>query len=521
MLRILVLLVLVLASCSAHAAPPLPLRIWQLQDYQMDHMKRLIRMAAEQKVNRVQLSHHIVMYAEQVLEHPNLAEDINEITKYAHTRGLKVDIWTHELEGITDDMRSDGEVNLDDGRVWEFVAAKYRRLFSICPDIDGLVLTLHETQVKLWDSDVRSALSPAERVTKLIDTLDEVCRPLGKALFVRTFAYEPVQLQYLVDGIRASKADVTAMTKCVPHDWQPYYPNNPAIGMFAPKKQIVEFDLGYEFLGLSRIPYIDIRQLHQRLRYGLGKGISGAVLRTERLKWRAVDTPNQANIDVFTRVLTDPGLDVTRLYKAWLSERYPAEAVPHLYAAFMRTFDIVNQGYFVLGFWVTNHSLLPDYGYATRSLTGRTTAKWDPAAKATEQDLFHPTNSTVRRISAQKDEALRLVDQSLADIEKARPHLAQRDYEELRGLLLREKAMVQVWKPAMEVIFGISVLKATGAESDRQFLLAAAGRLEQAANANRGHLIEMASDYANPRSTRNLDTAAGLVKLARETAAGK
>lgn len=518
MIRLTALIILLILPCALHSAQPLKYRVWQLQDYEMEHMKRLIHMASQRNVNRVQLSHHIVMDVEEVLENPARARDVDIISRFADHYGIDCDIWTHELEGITDEMLEDGKINIDAPGFWEFVQDKYRRLFEMCPSLDGLVITLHETQIKLWDDRVQSAMSPPERITKLVDALDEVCRPLGKRLFVRTFAYEPVQLEYIIDGLRAAEADVVAMSKAVPHDWQPYYPHNPAIGRFEPKEQVVEFDLGYEFLGLSRIPYIDIPWLEDRLEYALSQGADGAVLRVERLKWRVVDSPNQANVDVFTQMLSEPSRDGDELFRGWLAKNYGQAAVEDLFSAFARTFDVVNKSYFVLGFWVTNHSVLPDFGYAEKSLYGRTTAKWDESYRQTEQELFEPTLDTLEKIRAEKRDALRLLERSLGDVRQAREHLRPAQYDELVKYFQREKATVQVWTPALETFFAIRVYRRYPSPEARDHLLYAARRLERAVEEHREELKAMLATYDDAAPERNISNALGLVQMARETA---
>lgn len=492
-------------------------RVWQLQDYDLPHICRMIGLAAEDGVNRVQLSHNIVMKAEDVLSKPTLAADINTICELARQKGIHIDIWTHELSGLPDELLHDGKPDLDDPAIWKFIRDKYSRLFSMCPEISGLVLTMAETSVKIYDSEsVATSMPAAGRVTKLVEEMADVCRSFGKDLFVRTFSYEPEELKHIQQGIKDSRSEFIVMTKCVPHDWQPFYPFNPAIGDVGGKRQVVEFDLGHEFTGLSRIPYIMIDYFKRHWDYDLSKGACGAVLRLERFAWRSVDTPNQANVDVCTKLLSDSSADCHRLYRDWLEQRYGSHAVDALFDAFSRTQQIVDLGYFVLGFWVTNHSLLPSYKYATKSLANRTSAKWDPSTKPVERALYNPTWETVSEISAEKDLALELVDRSLADLARAKPHLKADDYAELYDYFDRARSMVIVWKAAMEVIFGITICKTSDLSKDRLRLLQAADELEQVTEKHKQQLIDMTADH-NGNRCQNLDAAAGLVKLARET----
>lgn len=526
MLGRLAIVIIFLFSACALQAKPLEYRIWQFHDYNMPHIKRLIDMAAEQHVNRIQLSHNIVMDVEEVLYQPKRVKDINIICRWAHEKGIKVDMWTHELNGIPEELREGKKAKLDDPKLWEFVRGKYEKLFELCPELDGLVLTMHETALSIYhDTAVESSVAPEDRVAQLIDKMAKVCNSLGKTFFVRTFSYEPDELKYIQEGLRRSKADIIVMTKCQPHDWQPYYPHNPAIGDVGDHPQIVEFDLGYEFTSNSTIPYIDLDYLENRLDYAMTKpNVVGAVLRIERLKWRAVDTPNQANIDVFTKLLLSPTTDSQKLYKNWLADKYGEKAMPYLYSAFVRTDDIVNKSYYALGFWcTTNHSLIGSYREVHDLLPWVTTAKWSPTPywKALEQELKNPTPATIRKLQAEKDEALELVNASIADLKKAKPFLSSCDYDYLMDLFQREKAMVKVWKAHTEVVFGIDVYKRTKAHSDKRFLVAAIDRLEKLTRENERHLINMAADYSEPQNRHNIKVIDNLLEYARAVVAGE
>lgn len=295
--KLLLVTLPLLLMASSVQAEPLAMRVWQFQDYNMEHIKRQVDLAAENNINRIQLSHEIVMDVEEPLGNPQLVKDINTICGWAHAKGIEVDMWTHELNGIPKELQQDGKANLDDPKIWEFVTSKYDKLFKLCPDLDGLVLTMQETAMSIYhENSVVSSIAPEKRVAKLIDDLGKVCKTFKKDYFVRTFSYEPAELEYIMKGLALCESDPIVMTKCVPHDWQPYYPNNPAIGNVGGKRQIVEFDLGNEFTGLATVPYIELDQLKKRLDYDLAKNVSGAVLRLERLKWRSLWQSSQAGL---------------------------------------------------------------------------------------------------------------------------------------------------------------------------------------------------------------------------------
>lgn len=450
---------LLIMSSLLHTAGATPLarRIWQLQDYDMSYINRVIDLAPQYGINEIQLSHRIIMDAHQPLNNSKLAEDINSICQRAHKKGLKVSVWTHELAEVPSDFVTDNRVDMENPRLWKWLQEKYDRLFQTCANIDGIVLTFHETEVPVYhDSKVISRLTPAERVARLIDVIAGVCKSRGKYLVVRSFCYEPSELQFIKDGFALAKSDFTVMTKCQPHDWQPFYPDNPLIGNVSGHPQIVEIDCGHEFLGQADIPYIDVEYVKRRLSYGVSKGIVGAVARIERYSNHALDSPNWADVFVFSKLLQDPSDDPNRLLNEYLAKRYGRVAAPTLATALSRTFDIVNKTFFALGFWMTDHSRIPSFNYALSHLQNIGVDKWDSDPKWTniKKTLLSPDTRTLNEIHKEKTQALALCRRSIKDVESLCSVLSTADYEELMSYLRREEAVVLTWRAYFDAFFG-------------------------------------------------------------------
>jgi hypothetical protein len=466
-LRLLVPVLFALTMAPALAlAAPLPMRIWQLQDMDAAHIERVIDLAPDYGITGIQLSHNIIMEAEALLEKPDLARQINGFARRAHQRGLEVTFWTHELSGVPKEFFSDDRVDFDRPQFIEHLRDKYHRVFEVCPDLDGVVLTFHETAQSVYDDrKVRSSLSPAQRVGVLIDTLAQACADKGKHLVVRSFSYEPGELEAIREGFALAKSEFTVMTKCQPHDWQPYYPHNPLIGEVGGRPQLVEFDLGEEFFGECRVPYCKVDYLKWRLDYGVSRGIAGGVARLERLRSRALDTPNWVNVYAWSRLLQDPSLDAHQLVLDWATERFGAEPAPLVASALERTFPIVNKTLLALEFWVANHSKFTSYDYAFGHIVSRDTTKWDPTLhnRETRDALLRPTPETLTALATEKADARSLWEQSWADLQAARDHgLKAEDYEWLRTYFERQGTWIELWTAWTRVLFGVRRYEQTG-----------------------------------------------------------
>ena len=115
----------------------------------------------------------------------------------------------------------------------------YEWLFAdLTPDIDGIVLTVVETQIRATDTPL---------MLRLVGILDEKCRKYGKMLIVRTFTWHPDELEGVLGCIRQLPEDVVVMSKCVPQDWQMWPIHNGAIGAVGDRDQIVILTKGAHF----------------------------------------------------------------------------------------------------------------------------------------------------------------------------------------------------------------------------------------------------------------------------------
>jgi hypothetical protein len=215
-------------------------------------------------------------------------------------------------------------------------------------------------------------------------------------------------------------------------------------------------------------------------------------------------------------MLLDPSVDQKALFRDWVEKRYGKEAAPYVVSALSRTFDIVNKSYFALGFWYTNHSFLNSYNDTRDSFWLWSSAKWDKRQKTLERALLNPTPLILNKVIAEKDEAVRLAELSVGDIERAKPYLSSRDYAKLKDLMEREKAMAEVWREHARTFFAIEIAQKAATPENKARVLENAEKLKVVAEKNRRHLINMAADYARPNDETNLKEINGLIEKARE-----
>ncbi len=430
-------------------------RGWQVHDPNMERLRRTIDEAAAQGINHLQISHGIVHDAEDLLGNPQRQDEVRELVRLCHERGIEIFSWTHELNAVPDRFRREGKVDLDDEALWEWVRAKYRRFFELAPGLDGLILTFHETDVPVYyDDRVVSSLSHPERVARLIDTVNDVCRELGKTLYVRTFIYRPDELQWVIDGIQACDPSVRVMSKCEPHDWEPFYPNNPALGRFPGRIQVVELDLGCEYYGQSLVPYALPTYTRYRLDYALERGVGGAVARIERNDHPALGTPNALNLGVYARLLEDPYASAEELWRTEIARRYGEEMVDVLQPALDATWGIVNGVWLTKRFYFLNdHSRVPSLGYARRHVASHSVAKWDRRCLGMQRRLERPDPLLAREVLAEKDRAVEAARRALKTVKAAAAQLPREEARTLSASFARLDRAARLWRCLADAYF--------------------------------------------------------------------
>lgn len=458
----------------AQERPEVPYRVWQFHEMDLDYLARTLPLAARYDVNTVVFSHGMIWNAMDLygtsghrlnspFEGAEHGRKLQELAQQAQDHGLRVWIWTHEVADVPGRFLEDDRVQLDAPGFWDWLRTRYEQVFTDFPEFDGLLLTFHETQYKVFDDEeVASALSKPERFAKLINTIHEAAEGHGKDLVVRTHAYEPEEMAWLEEGLKGTDERVMIQSKVVPHDWQPYYPNNPLIGSFPGRRHIVEFDVSSEYTGRNRVPYASPSYFARRWRRALEHPeVVGYNARLDHGGYDALATPNEINAYTLHRVTERPALPDSLIWAEWTALRYGREAAPYVERALRPSFEIVNRAFFPLEFWITNHSRLPSFNYAEGHISSRTNAKWwpdKPHYAEVEERLNHPDPLLLEEVLAEKDTALALADEALLHLEEARPLLGPAEYEDLYRRLNLLRRVALVWKYHAEAFFGYKVL---------------------------------------------------------------
>jgi len=210
-----------------------------------NYIEDAVKLARKFDVDAFHLSHTIVHDAEDVIKDEKHRSEVLKAMKTMKDAGLEIWCWTHEIKKLPPGIKK-GQFNLRDPLLKKFLQDKYDDFVTeVLPGLDGIVLTLAETGVKVYQNV--TAEEARRNVSNLVGILGEPLSRHDVRLAVRSFVYKKKELDIVEAATSEMPAGVAVMSKIYPHDWQPYYPFNPIIGAVGEWEQWVEFDLGFEF----------------------------------------------------------------------------------------------------------------------------------------------------------------------------------------------------------------------------------------------------------------------------------
>ncbi len=490
---------LVLGACGGgHGAPPfhrddyVPVQGWILLDADRAHVSEVLERAASFGVTQVQLSHDLIMDVEQITEDATHAVFLRDIAQEAKGYGLEVMFWAHELT----QNRMFACFHADDP-LWDERRETYTRAFEIIPELDGLVLMFGSAAPDPWfaycqcDDPDRAKVCedptgqalipelenppPAQRVKLVVDTVADVTEALGKQLYIRTFIHSPEQLQWVGDGLRlvADRA-FAVMSKPVPQDFEPYYPHNALIGTIGAHPHVTEFDLAGEYWGQARILNPEVSYVTYRFRYLWAHQGIGTVSRIERGSSHTLGTPNGINLFAVSALMDDPTASPDDLYEAWLAERYGLPAGSAAAEAFARvhrlSWEATRKRHYVLGFWALEKGSELPTEVQTAELYGRAISKYDEGFDDLFARLQEPTESTLRDLFQEGQEAVLAAQAAEASFASVRDALSTSDASDWSRRLRHQTLACRAWLWAEEALWGDKLYKESGEPTHRAWL---------------------------------------------------
>ncbi|MFP4352661.1 MAG: hypothetical protein ACLFTU_07520 [Puniceicoccaceae bacterium] len=232
--------------------------------------------------------------------------------------GMSATAWVHEFDDRREGL---GPIDLANDRLWDDLAARYRRIFTdTCPWLDRLVLTVSETSVNCTEEAL---------LRKTVGVIHAVCRKHGKRLILRTFVHDPDELGQVAASLVGLPPEVAVMTKMVPQDWTLTDQPDPLIGKVGDRPQVVELDICGEYWRGDLIPHFKGPWLAEHFARWREAGCVGLSVRVDRRQrpgaWWQPQTrdyflagqPQEADLDALARLARGETDAVSAAALAW------------------------------------------------------------------------------------------------------------------------------------------------------------------------------------------------------------
>lgn len=513
MLKYVILsLLLVLFSCTQKEIDPKPLDIdetvkgWIILSDNVYEDSIVIEKSTEYDINHLQISHHLIHDLRHVRDLERL-EKAEILTNQAHAQGIQeVVLWDrslYELDYYPVQFKTgpNGTIDLDNTAFWEWFKEDYREMLSLAPNIQGLILTFIETGARVEDQYSEELKSNQEKLAAVVNAVASVViGEYGLNLYARTFSYTYEEYENIIGAIELFEyPEIRLMMKETPHDFFLTHPNDMFAGTIN-RPTIIEFDVAGEFNGQGVIASTWPEYILERWSYFLDRNnIIGYAARVDRYgDTRIIGRPSEINLYALKRYLEDRNLTADNIYDEFITQIYNEESLPFIKNAFMNSYDIITSVLYTLGTSTANHSKL-NYDPYTSHWARHVSGKWfNPPVVFIEHGInreFHYWTDIIDTLApdwakaggtqlreipwvienewltrgenmneeylsyiiTEKRYGVSLAEKSLNEINKAKPYISEKQYEELYDYFNRTLITARLHKAVSSLYFGYRI----------------------------------------------------------------
>lgn len=282
---------------------------------------------------------------------------LRECIEVAHGSGRPVTYWHREVmvpraivESVPGLLDADGEFDLLGEAYHRFLRAKLAEFFEQVPALDGLVLTLTESDYSVIHNSNPARYPPAAVVAALVSTFAEELQRRGKRFVLRSFGSIARDYEDILAGAAAGagRFDFEIETKITPYDFSPFLPFNPYLRQTGRARLSAEYDSIGEFLGAGYLPAPDPERVIASVRHAQRQGVDRHVIRVDRIGHATFESAQAINLLAFDRAIQDPAITADQVWREWSAARWPGCAAEM--TAVMRTgIEVVKRTHFIDG----------------------------------------------------------------------------------------------------------------------------------------------------------------------------
>jgi hypothetical protein len=433
--------------------PPLAYRIVSFHRGRAD--KQLIRLAHDLGFNGVQFQ----IEGSTVGGVKEFAErDRREgLIDFCHKLGMTVTVWVHEMSDLAMPWEPKwvGPVSTDNAALWTLLDARYESMLrDTIPNIDGLCLTVVETQVRATDTGV---------MLKLVDLINGKCRKYNKSLMVRTFVWYPDEFEHVMAAVNQLPRDMVIMSKYVPQDWNLRGMAASEIGAVGGRPQIIEYDAAGEYFRRNAVANCMADMLKRHFDYDMSKNISGICVRVDREDDNVLEQPNEVNLWTLGMLAGGASDNLDEIWKAWATNRFGSAAAMGVTKALRPSGDVIAEALSIGNFSFGDTRKYPP-PLGDEDAFGQLHQNWWWDEKYADEHAKAETGDPefIAQVKAAKNRAMAQAVQCLVDLEAVRDQLSEQDYKILRTRLETNKLELSFRAPmALAVLHYRRLIHAT------------------------------------------------------------
>ena len=381
------------------------------------------------------------------LDHQAIDENIKKLTTIldiAHKSGRPVYYWHREVtvpRGLVDQLPGlldeKGEFDLLGSAYENLIRLKFKQAFDNVPELDGIVLTLTEADYSAIHNSTPEKYPPAEVVRQVAGIFYDELTKRGKRFILRSFGSIAQDYQDILAGAKLLAAEgrhFEVETKITPYDFDPFLPENPFLEQIDGLTLSAECDSLGEFLGAGRLPAHFPEYIVNWVRSAQKAGVSRFTIRTDRKHSSVFDT-YPVNLNAYMRAITEKEVTADTVREEFFTSRYGKETGRILNDLGKKGLSAILKAHFVRGN-VVFHQNPPEPSFKYLKAGGFFANFKENVPLASLENIWavlsHQNTASRREILVEKEEALNIARNGLAELESLKGKLSASEYAVLQ-----------------------------------------------------------------------------------------
>lgn len=349
---------------------------------------------------------------------------LNEVVTLAHQSGRPIYYWHREVmvpravvETVPGLLDEDGEFNLLGAAYHDLIRAKLREFFALVPAMNGLVLTVTESDYSVIHNSNPERYPPALVIERVVTTFAEELKARGKRFILRSFGSIAQDYEDILAGAERvpSVFGLEVETKITPYDFSPFLELNPFLRKSRAFTLSAEHDSIGEFLGAGYLPAPDPARVIQCVAHAARIGVARHAIRTDRIGHATFASPQAINLLAYDRAIQNPHITPESIWAEWAATHW-ARCASEMTAIMQRGIEVVKKTHFIDGH-VIFHAFPLDASQKWIKASGILSLFQPGLSLAKHQGMWGilPAKQTPSRafILEEKDAAVRLADECL------------------------------------------------------------------------------------------------------------